>query len=162
VRAPANLSGITISADILTVPQERAHDIPGSIDTNISRGNPMKRITVVLAALVGLFVLTNSAEASVLRVVVVETNDVAAYMGQLNTLRASLQRLGSKSTVRAWRARFAGPNAGSIVVAVEYADMASFAAEDSMIAKDAEYQATLKSMSQVRKIVSDSLYEELK
>ena len=122
----------------------------------------MKRFTVMLAALAGLFVLASSAEATVLRVVVVETNDVAAYMGQLNTLRASLQRLGSKSTVRAWRARFAGPNAGSIVVAVEYADMASFAAEDSMIAKDAEYQATLKSMSQVRKIVSDSLYEELK
>ena len=122
----------------------------------------MKRFTVKLAALVGLFVLASSAEATVLRVVVVETNDVAAYMGQLNTLKASLQRLGSKSTVRAWRARFAGPNAGSIVVAVEYADMASFAAEDSMIAKDAEYQATLKSMSQVRKIVSDSLYEELK
>jgi hypothetical protein len=122
----------------------------------------MKRFTAMLAAVVGLFVLANSAEATVLRVVVVETNDVAAYMGQLNALRASLQRLGSKSTVRAWRARFAGPNAGSVVVAVEYADMASFAAEDAMIAKDAEYQATLKSMSQVRKIVSDSLYEELK
>ncbi|MBK7902958.1 MAG: hypothetical protein IPJ97_08390 [Proteobacteria bacterium] len=122
----------------------------------------MKRYTVMLAALVGLFVLTNPAEASVLRVVVVETNDVAAYMSQLNTLRSSLQRLGSKSTVRAWRARFAGPNAGSVVVAVEYADMATFAAEDSMIAKDAEYQATLKSMRQLRKIVSDSLYEELK
>jgi hypothetical protein len=122
----------------------------------------MKRFTVMLAALAGLFVLASSAEATVLRVVVVETNDVATYMGQLNTLKASLQRLGSKSTVRAWRARFAGPNAGSVVVAVEYADMASFAAEDSMIAKDAEYQATLKSMSQVRKIVSDSLYEELK
>lgn len=122
----------------------------------------MKRLTVMLTALVGLFVLANSAEAAVLRVVVVETSDVAAYMGQLSSLKASMQRMGIKSTVRAWRARFAGPNAGSIVVAVEYPDMATFAAEDAMIAKDAEYQATLKSMSQVRKIVSDSLYEELK
>ena len=122
----------------------------------------MKRLTVMLTALVGLSVLVNSAEATVLRVVVVETTDVAAYMGQMNSLRASLQRLGSKSTVRAWRARFAGPNTGSIVVAVEYADMATFAAEDAKIAKDAEYQATLKSMNKLRKIVSDSLYEELK
>jgi len=122
----------------------------------------MKRLTVMLAAVVGLFALASSAEATVLRVVVVETNDVAAYMGQVNTLRASMQRLGSKSTVRVWRARFAGPNAGSIVVAVEYADMATFAKEDSMIASDAQYQATLKTMSQMRKIVSDSLYEELK
>lgn len=122
----------------------------------------MKRLTVMLAALVGLFALVSSAEATVLRVVVIETNDVAAYMGHLNTLKASMQRLGSKATVRAWRARFAGPNAGSIVVAVEYADMATFAADDAVIAKDAEYQATLKSMGQMRKIVSDSLYEELK
>ena len=125
-------------------------------------GIQMKRLTVMLAAAFGLFMLASSAEATVLRVVVVETNDVAAYMGHMNTLRASLQRLGSKSAIRVWRARFAGPNAGSIVVAVEYADMAAFAKEDSMIAKDAEYQATLKTMSQMRKIVSDSLYEELK
>ena len=73
-----------------------------------------------------------------------------------------MQRMGIKSSVRAWQARFAGPNAGSIVVAVEYADMAAFAAADARIAKDAEYQATLKGMGKIRKIVSDSLYEELK
>ena len=122
----------------------------------------MKRWTLLLTALMGFFVLVNGADASVLRVVVVETSDVSAYMSSLGKLRATLQRLGSKSTVRAWRARFAGPNAGSIVVAVEYADMAAFAAEDAMIRSDAEYQSTLKGMDQVRKIVSDSLYEELK
>jgi hypothetical protein len=127
-----------------------------------ARGESMKRLIVMLTALLGLFVMAASAEAAVLRVVVVETSDVAAYMSQLNSLKASMQRMGSKSTIRAWRARFAGPNAGSIVVAVEYADMAAFAAEDARIAKDAEYQATLKAMGKVRKIVSDSLYEELK
>ena len=40
--------------------------------------------------------------------------------------------------------------------------MAAFAAADAKIAKDAEYQATLKAMGKVRKVVSDSLYEELK
>ncbi len=122
----------------------------------------MKRLAVVLTALVGLFVMAASAEATVLRVVVVETDDVTAYMGKMSALRADMQRLGIKSTVRVWRARFAGPNAGSIVVAVEYADMATFAADDARIAGDAEYQGTLKEMSKMRKIVSDSLYEELK
>jgi hypothetical protein len=122
----------------------------------------MKRLTVMLTAVLGLCVLANSAQATVLRVVVVETSDVAAYMGQLNALKSSMQRMGVKGTVRAWRARFAGPNAGSIVVAVEYPDMATFAADDAKISADAEYQATLKSMSSIRKIVSDSLYEELK
>lgn len=121
----------------------------------------MKRMTVMLTALLGLFVMAASAEATVLRVVVVETSDVAAYMGQINSLKASMQRMGVKSSVRVWQARFAGPNAGSIVVAVEYSDLAALAAADAMIAKDAEYQATLKSMAKIRKIVSDSLYEEL-
>lgn len=121
----------------------------------------MKRMTVMLTALLGLFVMAASAEATVLRVVVVETSDVAAYMGQINSLKASMQRMGVKSSVRVWQARFAGPNAGSIVVAVEYSDLAALAAADAMIAKDAEYQATLKSMAKIRKVVSDSLYEEL-
>jgi hypothetical protein len=121
----------------------------------------MKRLGVMLTAVVGLFVLATSAEATVLRVVMVETSDVAAYMGQLNALKGRMQRMGLKSTVRAWRARFAGPNAGAIVVAVEYPDLATFAAEDAKIAADAEYQTTLKGMSQMRSIVSDSLYEEL-
>ena len=121
----------------------------------------MKRMTVMLTALLGLFVMAASAEATVLRVVMVETSDVAAYMGHINSLKASMQRMGVKSSVRVWQARFAGPNAGSIVVAVEYSDLAALAAADAMIAKDAEYQATLKSMAKIRKVVSDSLYEEL-
>ena len=92
----------------------------------------MKRYTVMLAALVGLFVLTNSAEASVLRVVVVETNDVAAYMGQLNTTSqvgepaAPRQQVNGSGLARA----LCGPERGlQSFVAVSSMPTATFAAE---------------------------------
>lgn len=122
----------------------------------------MKRLTVLLAALVGSVALMSSAEATVLRVVVVEATDAAGYLGDLQKIRGVMQRLGSSTTLRAWRARFAGPNAGTIVVAIEYPDMATFAAEDAKTSKDSEYVALIKGLDAKRKIVSDSLYEELK
>jgi hypothetical protein len=72
-----------------------------------------------------------TAEATVLRVVIVETSD-------------------------------AGQEAGSIAVAIEYADWAAFAASDAKSAADAELQALIKGLGSIRKIVSDSTYEELK
>jgi hypothetical protein len=88
--------------------------------------------------------------------------DAAAYAGELAKIRAVMTRLGSKSTMRVWRSRFAGPDAGAIVVSIEYPDMATFAAEDAKVQGDAEYASLLKGLDRVRKIVSDSLYEELK
>jgi hypothetical protein len=47
-------------------------------------------------------------------------------------------------------------------VALEYPDMATFAAEDAKAMADPEYRALLKGLDRLRKIVSDSLYEEIK
>lgn len=95
------------------------------------------------------------------RVVVVETSDAVAYMQQLEQGRAILRSLGSPATVRAWWARFAGPNVGRVVVTVEYPSFAAFAADEPKISGSAEYQAWLKGLDKVRKVVADSLYQEL-
>ncbi len=121
----------------------------------------MKKLILSAAAMLGLFTLAASAEATVLRVVVVEASDSTAYMGDLAKIRAALTRLGSKSTMRVWRTRFAGPDAGAIIVSIEYPDMATFAAEDVKTQNDAEYTSLIKGLDRVRKIVSDSLYEEM-
>jgi hypothetical protein len=102
------------------------------------------------------------AEAAVLRVVVVETGDADAYVKQIEQGKALLKRLDSSGVIRVWRARFAGPNAGNVVVSVEYPSIAAFAKDDSKIAADSEYQAWLKGLDKLRKVVSDSLYGELK
>jgi len=121
----------------------------------------MKKLMLSVTAMLGMFALVSSAEATVLRVVVVQASDATAYMNDLAKIRATLARLGSKSTMRVWRTRFAGPDAGAIVVSIEYPDMVTFAAEDAKILKDAEYVSLIKGLDRVRKIVSDSLYEEM-
>ncbi len=122
----------------------------------------------VASGLLGLTMLLWSstavfgAEATVLRVVVVETSDVDAYVKQIERGRVLLKRLDSSGVTRVWKARFAGPDAGNVVVSIEYPSMAAFARDDSKIAADSEYQAWLKGLDKLRKIVSDSLYNELK
>lgn len=102
-----------------------------------------------------------AAEPTVLRVVVVQAESADAYVKELDRGRAIMKRLGSPSQIRTWRARFAGEEAGAIVVSLEYPNMAAFAADDAKLGADAEFQSWLKGLDKVRKIVSDSLYTEI-
>ena len=123
----------------------------------------MKSKSALLVALVlACSFLRPAAQATVLRVVTVQTDDLGAYVKQIEQGQALLKKLGSPAVLRVWRARFAGPEAGTVVVSIAYADMATFAADDSKVAADPEYAAWLKGLSKIRKVVSDSLYEEQK
>ncbi|MBL8274054.1 MAG: hypothetical protein JNJ74_09590 [Xanthomonadales bacterium] len=122
----------------------------------------MKTMSIAFAALIGLLAMAGGAQAAVMRVVVVQTSDVAAYTKELAQVQAHMTRLGGTATIRAWRARFAGSDTGSIVVSVEYKDMADFVAIDAKMRDDAANVATMKNMDAIRTIISDSLYDELK
>ena len=120
----------------------------------------------LLGILVVLLLLGTVAPAlaadTVARVVVVQTDDVAAYVKEIDKGRAMLKRLGSSGVLRVWQARFAGDATGSIVVAIEHPSLAALAADDAKMAADAEFQAWLKNLGKIRKVVSDSIYTELK
>ena len=122
----------------------------------------MKTLSMVFAVVLGLLAMAGGAQAAVMRVVVVQTTDVAAYTKELAQVQAHMTRLGGTATIRAWRARFAGSDTGSIVVSVEYKYMAEFAAIDAKMRDDAANVATMKNMDAIRTIISDSLYDELK
>ena len=102
------------------------------------------------------------AHATVLRVVTVQTDNVEAYVQELGRGQALIKKLGGSAIIRVWRARFAGPDAGAIVVSLEYPDMTTFANDEKKVTETAEYQAWLKGLAKVRKVLSDSLYDELK
>ena len=51
---------------------------------------------------------------------------------------------------------------GTMGVVIEYADMNTFAAEDTKLRGDAEFQALQRDLDKTRKIVSDSIYDEMK
>lgn len=123
-----------------------------------------KKITALLAT--AALALTLSAQAfaahtTCLRVISVKTDNVAAYMQQLEKGQAMLKRLGVQTTLRIWRATFAGPNTGTVIVSQEYPTFAAFAEAQAKTAADAEFSAWLANLDKVRTITSDSLYREL-
>jgi hypothetical protein len=121
----------------------------------------MRRLIMGLCLGMGLLIAAGSAHAAVFRVVVVEVSDTAMYMKEIENIRATMKRLKLDGTLRVMRARYAGEQSGTIVVAVEYKDMAALAAADMALEADSEQQATMKRVDALRKIVSDSLYTEL-
>ena len=96
-----------------------------------------------------------------MRVVVVKTEDVAGYLQWLEKGKEIMNNLGLNGSVRVWRATFAGPNAGNIIVAIEFPDMHAFADAETKTRADKNYLAWLAEMAKNRTIISDSLYTEL-
>jgi hypothetical protein len=120
--------------------------------TTISRG--LLALTFLVAA------STSAVAASVARVVTVQTDDVAAYVQQIEKGKAIIEKAGDPPKIRVWRATYAGPNTGTVIVSVEYASMADLAANTAKLADNAEFATWLKGLDKLRKIVSDSIYEE--
>jgi hypothetical protein len=119
---------------------------------------PLFFLALILPVSTTLF----AAEHVVLRVVVVKTDSPDAYVKELEKGKALLKKLGSPAVIRVWRARFAGQDAGSVVASVEYPSMAAFVKDEAAIDASPEYQAWIKGLEKIRKIVSDSIYDELK
>jgi hypothetical protein len=118
-------------------------------------------VFVLLTLILGMSSSAFAQKATVLRVVVVKTDNVAAYVEALGKGTEIMKKLGVAGQTRVWRATFAGPNAGSVVVAIEYPNMAAFADADTKTHADKDYLAWLQSLDKIRTIVSDSLYKEL-
>ncbi len=123
-----------------------------------------KGITKLLAtAALTLALCGNAFAASTtwLRVISVKTDNVAAYIQQLDKGKAMLKRLGVATTLRVWRATYAGPNTGTVIVSQEYPTWAAFAEGQTKTAADPEFSAWLAGLDKIRTITSDSLYREL-
>ena len=119
------------------------------------------RISLGLVALMFVFAAANTALAgSVARVVTVQTDDVAAYVQQIERGKAIIENSGDPAKIRVWRASYAGPHTGTVIVSVEYASMTDLATYSTKLAENAEFRAWLKGLDKHRKIVSDSIYEE--
>jgi hypothetical protein len=126
----------------------------------------MKRKTVVLlfclALILPMATTVFAADQVTLRVAVIKTDNADAYVKELAKGQALLKKLGSSAIIRVWRARFAGDNAGSIVVSVEYPSLMAMAKDEATVEANADYQTWIKGLDKLRTIVSDSLYNELK
>jgi hypothetical protein len=120
-------------------------------------------VSAAFAGIFGLFVSLSAvaADATVLRVIVVQTADVPGYVHEVESLQTLLKKAGQSATLRVWRATFAGADAGSIVVSVEVPNLAAIAKIDETIRTNPEVAAEMKKINAMRKIVSDSLFDLL-
>src|ERR1700730_18085013 len=116
---------------------------------------------VALTLMLGMSSAAFAQKTTVLRVVIIKTDDVSAYLQQLEKGKEIMKKLGISQQIRVWQATFAGPNAGSVAAAIEYPSMAALADADAKTRGDKDYQAWLKETSKIRTIESDSIYREL-
>jgi hypothetical protein len=116
-----------------------------------------------------VFVITTSLSATTLadghttlRVVSVSTSDVDAYVAQLAKGKQMMAKVAPKMIMRAWHATFAGPEAGAVIVSLEYpGSVSAFAMAWEKTLADKDMAAWLKGLGNTRELVSDSLYREL-
>jgi hypothetical protein len=124
----------------------------------------MRRNAAMSAVILLLVCAASSAafaqKTTVLRVVVVKTDNPAAYAQEIEKGRQIMKGLGVQQITRVWQARFAGPEAGAVVVSIEYPSMDAFTDAYKKTNASSDYQNWLKDLDKVRKIVSDSLYTE--
>ena len=95
------------------------------------------------------------------RVISVKTDNLSAYMAELDKGRAINKRLGLSVRIRVWRATYAGHEAGTLIVTIEYPSWAAFADTQAKTTADPEFSKWLAGLDKVRTITSDSLYREL-
>jgi hypothetical protein len=120
------------------------------------------KVIAFVALLFVSSVLAVDVHATVLRVVTIQTDNADAYLQELGRGQALIKKLGGSAIIRVWRARFAGPDAGTTVVSLESPDMITFANDEKRVTETAEYQSWLKDLAKTRKVLSDSLYDEMK
>jgi hypothetical protein len=122
-----------------------------------------KFILSVLAVM-GLALVSAAAlpASTVLRVIAIQTSDIKTYRREVDTLQGEFKKEGLPVTLRVWRATYAGPDTGTIIVTVEVPDIGTLAKIEEAVTKpNSALGATMKRIEAIRKIASDSLYEEL-
>lgn len=120
------------------------------------------KLRTSLIGLAAALLFAGVASASTMRVVIVQATDVAGYTKALEDGKALMKTKGGSGQIRAWIATFAGENTGTVVVSIEYASFEALAKDFTLMRTDPEIKAWLQGLSRYRKVLSDSVYEELK
>jgi uncharacterized protein YbaA (DUF1428 family) len=86
---------------------------------------------------------------------------LAEYRKRVGSLQGIQKRLGLSGQVRMWQADIAGTNTGNVAVGIEYADLATYVADQAKLAGDAEWNKTLAGLDDIRTFVGRSMYEDI-
>jgi hypothetical protein len=116
---------------------------------------------VTLVLFLGMSTAAFAQKTTVIRVVVVKTDNPAAYAQALEAGKELMKKAGVSANIHVYQARYAGPEAGAVVASIEYPSMVALAEAEAKLRGDKDYIAWIKGLEKIRTIVSDSIYREL-
>ncbi len=120
----------------------------------------------LVLAVAGLAMAKPAAAAHHEAVIQVVTVDVKPgklekYQKQVKKLAGIMERLGSRGSLRMWRATTGGPDTGQILVALEFANAAAWAADTTKMQNDEEWQKTISGLDDLRTVESNSVWRDI-
>ena len=124
----------------------------------------LRKIAFAVATLVlflGISSATYAQKTTVIRVVIVKTDNPAAYAEAIEKGKELMKKAGITETIHVYQAQYAGPDAGAVAVSIEYPSLAALAEAEAKLRNDKDYTEWIKGLSKIRTVVSDSIYREL-
>lgn len=124
----------------------------------------LRKISFALVTLVlflGMSTAALAQKTTVIRVVVVKTDNPAAYAQAIEAGKEIMKKAGVSANTHVYQASYAGPNAGSVVASIEYPSMAALADAEMKLRVNKDYIEWIKGLDKIRTIISDSIYREL-
>src|ERR1700684_2354595 len=109
----------------------------------------MRKLILSILAVMGLASGSTVALAAstTLRVIAVQTADIKTYRHEVETLQGEFKKEGLPVTLRVWRATYAGPDTGTLIVTVEVPDLATLAKiEDAVTKPNSPLRAKIESI----------------
>ncbi len=117
----------------------------------------------ILALVVGMAVEAQAEGPPISQVVIVDTQgNTDKLLSYAKSNQAIFKRLGIKARRRYLQASFAGPNAGSVAVVIEYPSLAALAAAQEKLANDKEWQSYIDAITKAdMTIASNAIWVEI-
>jgi hypothetical protein len=116
---------------------------------------------VTLVLFLGISTATFAQKTTVIRVVIVKTDNPAAYAEAIEKGKEIIKKAGVSANIHVYQATYAGPETGTVGSVIEYPSLQALADADAKLRADKDYAEWIKGLNKIRTIVSDSIYREL-
>jgi len=116
---------------------------------------------VTLALFLGISSATFAQKTTVSRVVILKTDNPAAYVEAIEKGKEIMKKAGVSANIHIYQAQYAGPDTGVVVASIEYPNLAALADAETKLRNDKDYAEWIKGLNKIRTIISDSIYREL-
>src|ERR1700732_833359 len=130
----------------------------GSCCSNLNRkrgSTVLRKISFALVTIVlflGMSTAAFAQKTTVVRVVVVKTDNPAAYAQAIEAGKEIMKKAGVSANTRVYQASYAGPDAGAVIAAIEYPSITALAEAEMKLRADKDYVAWLIGLDKIRTI----------